>query len=164
MDPFLFWLEHTPYSLWVRESITLWAFPFMLILHAIGMGFLAGIHTSMSLRILGVAKGIPPKAMQSYFPFLWLGLVINVFSGVSLLIAYPTKALTNPLFYLKLALIAAALYTLRWTQKNVLSRDTWPPATAWVATLSIVFWLGAIFAGRLLAYTYSKLMSGEGVS
>jgi hypothetical protein len=161
MEPFLIWLEHTSYSLWVRESISLLAFPFMLILHAIGMGFLAGIHTSISLRILGVAPGIPLDAMRAYFPLLWFGLVINVYSGVSLLIAYPTKALTNPLFYLKLALIGAALYTLRWTQKNVFGRENLPAAARKVAVLSIFFWFSAIFAGRLLAYTYNKLMSGE---
>jgi uncharacterized membrane protein len=161
MEPFLIWLEHSAYSVWVRESPSLLAFPFMLILHAIGMGFLAGIHASISLRILGVAPGIPLAALRSYVPFLWFGLVINVFSGVSLLIGYPTKALTNPLFYLKLALIGAALYMLRWTQKKVIGHDHWPPAARKVAALSIVFWFSAIFAGRLLAYTYNKLMSGE---
>ena len=161
MEPFFIWLEHTPYSLWVRESPSLLAFPFMLILHAIGMGFLAGIHTSINLRIIGVAPGIPLNAMRSYFPLLWFGLVINVFSGVSLLIAYPTKALTNPLFYIKLTLIGAALYTLRWTLKNVIGHDTWPAAAGRVAKFSIFFWFSAIFAGRWLAYTYVKLMSGE---
>jgi len=161
MEPFLIWLEHTPYSLWVRESVSLLAFPFMLILHAIGMGFLAGIHTAISLRIMGAAQGIPLAAMRAYFPVMWFGLLINVYSGVSLLIGYPTKALTNPLFYLKLALIAVALYLLSWTQKNVIGRDVWPQSARRVAALSIFCWFGAIFAGRLLAYTYTKLMSGD---
>jgi hypothetical protein len=161
MEPFLIWLEHSSYSVWVREAPTMFAFPFMLILHAIGMGFLAGIHTSISLRILGAASGISLNAVRSFFPFLWFGLIINVFSGVSLLIAYPTKALTNPLFYLKLALIGAGLYALRWTARNVIGHEVWPKAARRVAGLSIFFWFSAIFAGRLLAYTYSKLMSGE---
>jgi hypothetical protein len=161
MEPFLIWLEHTSYSIWVRESPSLFAFPGLLILHAIGMGFLAGMHASMSLRILGVAPGIPFNALRSFMPFLWFGLVINVFSGISLLIGYPTKALTNPLFYLKLALIAAALWTLRWMQRNVFGREQWPAVARRVAGLSIFFWASAIFAGRWLAYTYTKLMSGE---
>ncbi len=162
MEPFLIWLEHTAFSVWVRESPSVvFGFPGLLILHAIGMGFLAGIHTSISLRILGVAPGIPLNAMRSFFPLLWFGLAINVFSGVSLLIGYPTKALTNPLFYLKLALIAAALWTLRWTQRHVIGHVTWPAAAGRVAGLSIFFWFSAIFAGRWLAYTYVKLMSGE---
>ena len=36
---------------------------------------------------------------------MWAGFWINALSGILLLIAYPTKALTNPLFYAKLVLI-----------------------------------------------------------
>jgi len=31
-----------------------------------------------------------------------------------------------------------------------------------LAALSILFWFGAIFAGRLLAYTHSILLASEG--
>ena len=40
---------------------------------------------------------------------MWAGFWVNAVSGVLLLIAYPTKALTNPLFYVKLVLIAIGL-------------------------------------------------------
>jgi hypothetical protein len=158
VDPIFAWIEQSAYSVWVRESVSLLAFPFMLILHAIGMGFLAGMHIAICLRILGLASGIPIAAMRSFFPFLWFGLVINVFSGISLLIAYPTKALTNPLFYIKLGLIAAALVCLRWMRRNVFD-PILPDHAKRVALLSIVFWVGAIFAGRWLAYTYTRLMT-----
>ena len=79
MMPFLGWLEQTGYSVWVREAPTVWAFPFMLILHAIGMGLVAGIHTSICLRVLGVAPTIPLPAMRNFLPAWWLGLVLNVF-------------------------------------------------------------------------------------
>jgi len=46
---------------------------------------------------------------------MWLGLWMNVLSGIALLLAYPTKTMTNPVFYLKLGLIAAALLILRTT-------------------------------------------------
>jgi hypothetical protein len=158
MDPFLAWLEHTSYSLWVRESISLWAFPFMLILHAIGMGLLAGMHIAMSLRVLGLAQGIPLTALRVFFPILWFGLVINVFSGVSLLIGYPTKALTNPLFYVKMMLIAGALYTLFWMRRNAFGYSAVARSRT-MARWAILCWVGAIFAGRWLAYTYSKLLT-----
>ena len=47
--------------------------------------------------------------MRRYYRAMWAGFWVNAFSGVLLLIAYPTKALTNPVFYLKLALIAVAI-------------------------------------------------------
>jgi hypothetical protein len=158
MDPFFIWIEQSAYSVWVREAVTIWAFPFMLILHAVGMGLLAGLHIAICMRVLGLAPGVPLAAMRSYFPFLWFGLAINVFSGVSLLIAYPTKALTNPLFYVKLALIGAALVGLRWMRRNAFGLAL-PAAARAVAAWSIFFWIGAIFAGRWLAYTYTRLMA-----
>jgi hypothetical protein len=156
------WLEQTGYSVWVRESPSLLAFPFMLILHAIGMGLVAGLHTSICLRVLGVAPAIPLPAMRAFFPALWLGVALNVFSGVSLLIAYPTKALTNPLFYIKLALLAVAFSGFLWMRRNVFG-DKLPLRAKQVAVGSILGWGLAIIAGRWLAYTYSILMSGDRV-
>ncbi|MEO8100187.1 MAG: hypothetical protein ABI811_20975 [Acidobacteriota bacterium] len=166
MTPFFIWLEHTDFSVWVRESPSLLAFPFLLILHAIGMGFLAGMNIAIDLRILGVSPRIPLAAMRAFFPFLWFGLIINVISGVSLLIGYPTKALTNWVFYLKLGLIGMALMALRWTKNRVfdgpeITTGQLPGPARSVAALSISCWLIAIVAGRLLAYTYKTLMSGE---
>ncbi|MEP6960735.1 MAG: hypothetical protein ABI995_01570 [Acidobacteriota bacterium] len=166
MTPFFIWLEHTGFSIWVRESTSFFAFPFLLILHAIGMGFLAGMNIAINLRILGVSPRIPLAAMRAFFPFLLFGLVINVISGVSLLIGYPTKALTNWVFYLKLSLIGASLVALWWTKRRVFDTpavDVNPlPRTARrVAALSIFCWISAIVAGRLLAYTYKTLMSGD---
>lgn len=158
MDPIFIWIERLPYSVWVREDISVFAFPFMLILHAVGMGLLAGLHIAICLRVLGRAPGVPLPAMRSYFPFLWFGLAINVFSGVSLLMAYPTKALTNPLFYIKLSLIAAALVGLRWMRGHVFGAVL-PASARRVAAFSIFFWISAIFAGRWLAYTYTRLMA-----
>ena len=47
--------------------------------------------------------------MQRFLPVMWFGFWLNAISGVLLLIGYPTKALTNPVFYLKLLFIALAV-------------------------------------------------------
>ena len=39
---YFYWLEHTDFSTWLRESPSLLVFPTILILHTIGMAFLAG--------------------------------------------------------------------------------------------------------------------------
>ena len=160
MVPFLGWLEHTSYSIWVREAPTNLAFPGMLILHAIGMGLVAGLHTSICLRVLGIAPDIRLSAMRSFLPAWWLGLALNVFSGVSLLIAYPAKALTNPLFYIKLGLIGVAIWGFLWMRTRVFG-DTLPAKARQVAAVSIFCWGTAIIAGRWLAYTYKVLMSDD---
>src|SRR3954464_686363 len=106
MDPFLAWIENSELSAWVRGESIEWTyvFPVIVTLHTIGMGFLAGGSAAIDLRILGVASNIPLKVMGQFLPVLWLAFAVNAVSGVLLLIAYPTKALTNPVFYVKLCL------------------------------------------------------------
>ena len=88
---------------------------------------------------------------------MWIGLWVNVVTGVVLVMAYPTKALTNPVFYLKLTLIAAALVILRTVLRRVRGSSTISGSTKVLAALSLIAWAGAITAGRLLAYTCSRL-------
>ena len=109
IDPFLIWLESTALSQWVVGSPSMFAFPGILALHAIGMGFAVGICLALDLRILGVAPGIQLAQMRRFVPILWAAFWLNAISGLLLLIGYPTKALTNPVFYLKLLLIGVGL-------------------------------------------------------
>jgi hypothetical protein len=146
----------------VVGSPSLLAFPGILTLHAIGMGFAVGICLALDLRVLGVAPGVQIAEMRRYVPLVWIAFWLNAISGLLLLIGYPTKALTNPVFYLKLLLIAVGLVLFRRIGRRVF--DTSLPAvdTALsplrrLAVVSLVCWVGAITAGRFLAYTYSRL-------
>ena len=164
LDPFLLWLESTSLSTWVREEPSIYAFPLILSLHTIGLGFVAGINAVIALRILGVAGSIPIAELRRFMPVMWASFWLNAISGIVLVIGYPTKALTNPVFYLKLLLIAGGILLIRYIAPRVLVCDAagdMPEARmrpmAWAA---LVCWVGAIFAGRLLAYTHSRLMQG----
>jgi hypothetical protein len=187
-DPFFMWLESTPFSIWMRESPSVFAFPIILAVHTIGLGLLAGINVALDLRILGAAARIPLSEFRRFRPFLVLGLWLNVVSGLALIAAYPTKALTNPIFYIKLGLIAAALVILRSVRRFLTTPDDEPasvdvrhgpsvPAAFHLgvaagaappipglarakalAVASLLCWAGAIAAGRFLAYTYVRLM------
>ena len=164
MIPFLAWVESTGVSVWIRESPSILAFPGILSCHTIGMGFAAGINAAVALRILGVASTVPLGEMRRFLPVMWFGFWLNAASGVALLIAYPTKALTNPLFYVKLALVASGVWLAKATDRYLsgVSGDLPPPRTPRVlAAVSLGSWAGAIAAGRLLAYTYSHLMAGR---
>lgn len=164
MHPLFVWLESTAPSTWIRESPSLFAFPAILSCHTVGMGIVAGINAAFALRILGVAPGVPLAEMRRFLPVMWFGFWLNAVSGVGLLIAYPTKALTNPVFYLKLVLIAIAVALVRPIARRAFDAPAGAgdPARGHVrrfATASLVCWFGAITAGRLLAYTYSHLMA-----
>ena len=155
-DPLFRWLESSAFSIWMRESDSLFAFPGILAAHTIGLGLLAGLSGALALRLLGVAKGIPPEAFTRFVPLMWIGLWMNVLSGIALLIGYPTKALTNPVFYLKLGLIAAALVILRPIFRRADARSPSGLTRALAAAL-LIGWVATITAGRLLAYTYTRL-------
>lgn len=159
LNPFLLWLESTPTSTWIRESPSIFAFPIILAVHTIGLGLLAGINAALDLRLLGFAARIPIVEFRRFLPVMWLGLFLNVISGIALLVAYPTKALTNPVFYLKLGLIAVALVILRKIRRRVLTDEVMPGTVTKLALASLVCWAGAITAGRFLAYTYTRLMA-----
>jgi len=88
-------------------------------------------------------------------------------SGVLLLVAYPAKALTNPIFYIKLGLIAAALVLLTWLGRQVFagadSGRVFVPdiRVKVVAGATLALWAGTIATGRFLAYTHSVLMATD---
>lgn len=170
MNQFLIWLESTPLHNWIIESPSLLAFPGILALHAIGMGFAAGLGAAIDLRILGVAPAVPLREMRRLLPMLWAGFWLNAASGILLLIGYPTKALTNPVFYLKLGLIAIAMVLVARIGRR-LDDDGGPdqarPTSLRLrplAIISLACWAGAVTAGRLLAYTYRHLTATENIS
>ena len=162
MDPFFVWLEVTPLSVWLREAPSIMVFPFILILHTVGLAFLVGANIAFDARILGLARGIPLLSMRRYYRAMWAGFWVNAFSGVLLLIAYPTKALTNPVFYLKLSLIAIALVIGQQIRRHMLAGVLAagmraPKPLKVLAVVSLFLWVASITAGRFLAYTCSRL-------
>src|SRR5215470_19553951 len=112
MDSFLAFIENGALSTFIRETPTVFVFPAILTLHTIGMGVLAGGSIAIDLRILGFAPKMELAPIGRFFPVLWLAFLVNAISGILLLIAYPTKALTNPVFYMKVCLIASAVWLL----------------------------------------------------
>ena len=115
------------------------------------------MNGALDLRLLGVAPNIPPAAFTRFLPVMWFGLCLNVVTGLLLLIAYPTKALTNPVFYLKLALIGAGLLILREIIRRIRGDSVISRATKVMAVVSLVVWAATIATGRLLAYTCTRL-------
>lgn len=133
----------------------------MLVLHTVGLAFLVGASVAIDARILGFARGVPLLSLRPYYRVMWAGFWVNAFSGVLLLIAFPTKALTNPVFYLKLGVIAAALtigsaIRRRMMEGTVAAGARAPRALTVLAVASLACWLASITAGRLLAYTCTR--------
>jgi hypothetical protein len=120
------------------------------------MALLVGTSTVIDLRLLGVARELPLAALKRLYPIIWTGFWLQVVSGLVLLLAYPTKSLTSPAFYIKLALIAAAMLVMVRLERRLPSGDGEAPlftSGGSLALWSLALWLGAITAGRLITYT-----------
>jgi hypothetical protein len=158
--------EGNPLSVWVRESPSLLAFPFILFLHTLGLAMLAGVNVGLAVWLLA-RRTVPSFDLAGVYRVMWLGFGINALSGLVLLAAYPAKALTNWVFFVKLALVALALWTLQQTKDEIAvavgsaAREVGSRARR-LALLSLIFWAGTILTGRLLAYTHHILLASEG--
>jgi len=149
-------IENLGLSTWVRESPSKLAYPTVLWLHVMGMGVVAGISAIISLRLLGVSPKTPIQPLERLYPLMWVGFWINAATGTALLLASASKRLVDPTFYIKMVFIFAGVAVLQLTRKKVFRRlgpDGMPPDSAKaLAWASLFCWLGAVTAGRLLAY------------
>ncbi len=156
MTEFLETIENLGFSTWVRESPSKLAYPTVLLLHVIGMGVVAGISAMISLRLLGVSPKTPLKPLDRLYPLVWWGFWLNAVTGTALLMASASKRMLDPLFYIKMVFIFAGIVVLRATRSKVfrtLGPEGAPPErAAALAWAGLICWLGAITAGRLLAY------------
>jgi Family of unknown function (DUF6644) len=164
VDDFLAFVEHSDLSDWVRSDC-LCAFPTIVTLHNVGMAFLAGGSIVIDLRLLGFAPQMPLKPMARFVPLLWLAFTVIAATGILLLVAYPTKALTNPLFYIKLCLVAVAIGLVYLIATHILrapevDRKPLAPNAKVLAIASLAAWAAVIAAGRYLAYTHRWEMLG----
>ena len=160
---FLQTIEESGFSTWLRESESPFAFYFILLFHTFGLALLVGANMVVDLRLLGVARGIPLAPLKRLFRVMWIGFAVNAVTGVLLVIAYPTKSLTNIDFYAKLTLIGFAVWVMQRLKTRVfedssLSEEAMTARGMALAKWSLFLWFGAITAGRLLAYTYKYLI------
>jgi hypothetical protein len=149
-------IENLGISTWVRESPSKLAYPTILWLHVMGMGVVAGLGAMISLRLLGVSPKTPVQPLERLYPLIWFGFWVNAVTGTALLMASATKRMVDPVFYAKMVFIFAGVALLQLTRKKVFRRlgpdGALPENARALAWASLICWLGAITAGRLLAY------------
>lgn len=152
------WLETTAPAIWVGES--LWGYPIMLGLHAVGLSIVAGIFIMRDLRLLGFFNGLSLAGITALIPLGWTGFLINAMSGGFLFSSQATLFIESTPFLTKIALIFTAAICAAVIQYRLrASAANWddagasvPAAVRGIAVVSLLCWLGAIVAGRLVAY------------
>jgi len=154
---FFSWLEESSLALWIGES--LWGYPIALTCHAVGMAIMVGLVAVVDLRVLGFFKAIPLESMRKALTVAWWGFVLNVASGFSLFSSQASYFITHKAFLIKIvAIILAAI------NAYILQRMLRADSTVWdangaasagakkLAFTSLLLWLVAVIAGRLIAY------------
>lgn len=152
------WLQGTAVAVWTRESPSIWAYPTVLMLHTVGLGVLVGANAVIDFRLLGFAPRLPISSLAPLYRFMWAGLAVNATTGALLFASDATTKARQPIFYVKLTLIALALAATamirRAVERGRASGDADLSARPGrrLAALSLLLWAGAIAAGRLMAY------------
>ena len=73
-------VEQNALSVWVRESPSLLAFPFILYLHTLGLAMLAGINVGLDVWLLA-RRTVPSFDLAGIYRVMWLGFGINAAVG-----------------------------------------------------------------------------------
>ena len=160
-------VEESALSVFIREWPSVFGFPTILFLHTLGLAMVAGVSIAIDLWILRGATAGARLRLFGFTRMMWLGFGINLLSGLALLLAYPAKALTNWVFYLKMGLVLLGVYVAVRINREIATRDGDASVLAasfdlrrW-AVASLAIWAAATVTGRLLAYTYNVLFTYE---
>ena len=100
------WLAHTRYAEWVDQS---WGWPVALTVHAFGTATVIGLTFIIGLRLLGSFQAIPYSALNKLIPLVWIAVVCQVASGLTLWMTKPAQYLADGMFEVKMAFLVASI-------------------------------------------------------
>ena len=157
---FLQWLESTPFSTNLRESVYMWAFTDGV--HVLGLCVFLGMLLFWELRLfnVGVRSASVSETWDRLAPMILVGFVVMTISGLLLFVSEPVRFWGNIFFRIKLvALVLAGLNALAFHYgigRRLVNWDTRPlPSSAHiVGVVSISLWVLIVFCGRLIAYNW----------
>jgi hypothetical protein len=155
MMSFFEWLESSALAEWVAASLM--GYPIMITTHAVGLGIVVGVTSMLSLRLLGMFKGIALEPFLGFFLFTWIAFFINFCSGVALFTSQATFFVTHPMFLIKMSAMVLNAVLLGYMQiqmkKQVaIGSDIVTSNLKICAFFCLTFWSVGIIAGRLIAY------------
>jgi hypothetical protein len=133
-------------------------YPAVEILHILGFVLLVGSIVALDLRLLGLARNVAIQpAAALLLPVAHGGFLLAIVMGFLLFSADAAHVVGNPAFRAKLLLIAAGLINVVITHLGPWRRIAFwhldaPAGAKFTAFISLLIWLAAVCAGRLIAY------------
>jgi hypothetical protein len=157
---FMAWLQGSALGHAMRES-GVWAYAIVNLVHILGVASLFGSVLVLDLRLLGVWRNVALSAISKpTVPIAAIGFGIAALSGMCLLATKATEYVGNPFLFIKFPSIALGLTNVAalnllpaWKQHRF--RDLSAPEQSRLAVfggISLLCWLTAITAGRMIAY------------
>ena len=157
MDALQEWMQSTPINAFILDFA--WSWPTLESLHFLALCTLMGSLLVMDLRLIGLYKLIPLKAVHSLMPVALVSFAINLITGLGFLFGEPYLYFPNWAFWAKMILIllAGLNFLFYYTKVEPMlvklgPNDPAPFAAVFVGMLSLTFWFGVLAFGRLLPY------------
>jgi hypothetical protein len=153
------WLDQTALSQAIQA--TNWVIPTVQSVHILAIAVVAASVLMIDLRLVGMFSADQPLKTVSarFLPFVWWPLIVLLATGAIMIIGEPPRALKNPAFQLKMALLIAALivtgiFQLLLRMSPVFAERASGRSVAGIAisAVSMLLWTSIIFAGRWIAY------------
>jgi hypothetical protein len=150
------WLGNSPYAEWVNQS---GGWPIALTIHAFGVAIVIGFSFIIGLRLMGMFRTIPYTSLLRLFPYIWIAVVLQFLSGITLWMSKPMAYLVDGMFEVKFTLVIIACIVMAYFHGTI-RRE----AAAWDAsgkvsprgfklvTATCVLWAAVVIGGRLTAY------------
>ena len=154
------WLEYTPVSTAIAESI--WLFPLIEGSHILAMPLSVGMIVIVDLHLLGltlVGSGAA-RVFNEMLRWSKVGFAIMFVTGGLLFMCHAGRAYDNPFFRAKmiflvlLGLNAAVYQVVFYPQMPQWNAGRTPSGAKFCAVLSLIVWIGVIVCGRTMAYQF----------
>ena len=160
MEPVLAWLEGSPLGYAIRDS-GVWTYAILNLTHILGISSLFGAVLTLDLRLIGLWRHVPIAAIaRPVVPIATIAFGVAIASGICMLSTNGTEYIGNPFLPIKFTAIAAGLVNVAvvnripgWRLRNstpITPRDE--RRLAIVGALSLLCWLTAVGAGRMIGY------------
>lgn len=153
-------LQASSWAVFIHKKA--WAFTTVEVIHIFAVSLVLGTIAIVDFRLLGFASTKRPFAQLSrqVLPFTWTAFVVAVIAGSLLFISRATDYFVNPVFWIKMSLIAVAginmmvfeFITVRDVQKWDLN-PTPPPRARLAGGISIACWVLVVVFGRLISFS-----------
>lgn len=146
------WLESTALAQWV--GLSLYAYPALLALHITGLAVVVGIFFMRDLRLVGLLSNPSPRDFLKPGRLAYGGFALNAISGFMLFTSQATIFAVSTAFRVKISFILMGMILAWQIQRRLrsIADEHVDTRTRLLAGLSLICWLVAIIAGRLIAY------------